>query len=93
VPLAALALIEFGEKEQLRSLAALVFWLVWQFYCSIYVGYFLGLLLIAFAIALAVGGRAFTLAALAFWPRRLQLAWLADIRARQGALDVFHRRC
>jgi len=77
VPLSALGLIEFGRDRRLGSLAALLFWTVWQFYCSIYIGYFLSLLLIALAIALAVSRNGLTVAALTYWPNCFQQAWRA----------------
>jgi hypothetical protein len=77
VPLSVLGLIEFGGNRRLGPLAALVFWTVWQFYCSIYVGYFLSLLLIALAIAFAVSRNGLTVAALAYWPDCFRQAWKA----------------
>jgi hypothetical protein len=51
IPLATLAWRHFAESANLRQLAVLVFWVVVQFYCSIYMGYFLLLLLIGYFIA------------------------------------------
>jgi hypothetical protein len=50
VPLATLALENFRSRKQLRQLALVGFWTTWQFYCSIYIGYFLTLLLAAFIV-------------------------------------------
>jgi hypothetical protein len=75
VPLATLALIEFGAHGRLRSLCALLFWTVWQFYCSIYIGYFLSLLLIALALSTAVQRCGLTPAALIYWSRRFGQSW------------------
>jgi len=77
VPLAALALIEFGARQHLRSLGVLAFWTVWQFYCSIYVGYFLSLLLVALAITLPIARNGLSVAALTYWPNYLGRAWKA----------------
>jgi hypothetical protein len=77
VPLAALALIEFGAKERLRSLGALAFWTVWQFYCSIYVGYFLSLLLVALTVTIPIARNGLSVAALTHWPKCLGRAWKA----------------
>ena len=54
VPLAVLALIEARERKSLRKLALARFWTTWQFYCSIYVGYFLVLLFIAMVLGQAL---------------------------------------
>ncbi len=54
VPLAVLALENFSSREQLSQLSLVGFWTVWQFYCSIYIGYFLLLLLAALAFGHAV---------------------------------------
>lgn len=45
VPLAVAMFILFLERKDWRLLATAVAWLVWQFYCSIYIGFFLLLLL------------------------------------------------
>ncbi len=47
VPLAVLALQNFRSRRRLYQLAMVAFWIGWQFYCSIYIGYFLSLLLLA----------------------------------------------
>ncbi len=54
VPLAVLALEEFRSDRRLRQLALAAFWTTWQFYCSIYTGYFLALLLLALILAHAL---------------------------------------
>lgn len=54
VPLAVLAFEKFRLHGQLRQLALIAFWTTWQFYCSIYIGYFLALLLLAFVIGHAL---------------------------------------
>jgi hypothetical protein len=54
VPLAILALENFRSQPQLRQIALIVFWTTWQFYCSIYIGYFLTLLLGAVILGHAI---------------------------------------
>ncbi|MCP3720355.1 hypothetical protein [Paraburkholderia sp. CNPSo 3281] len=49
VPLSATALIFFLEQKSWRYLAISGAWLVWQFYCTIYVGFFLLMLLVSIA--------------------------------------------
>ena len=51
VPLAILALENFRASRQVYQLAAIAFWTTWQFYCSIYIGYFLLLLLAAIIVS------------------------------------------
>jgi hypothetical protein len=81
VPLAVLGLIEFAAQGRRASLLAILFWTVWQFYCSIYIGYFLSLLLIALAVSIAIFGNGFAFSAIAFWPHRFRLAWTTASRA------------
>ncbi len=87
VPLAVLALEEFRSHGQLRHLALAAFWTTWQFYCSIYDGYFLSLLLLALLIGHAlchrgspiVGLRSLASAARKQWtdpPARTKAAFL-----------------
>jgi hypothetical protein len=81
VPLAVLALVRFERAPKLGQLSAITVWTVWQFYCSIYLGFFQGMLLAAFALAYA--GRQRGLAMLTFWPARGVAAWRsASGRAR-----------
>jgi len=56
VPLAAACFVGFLERRQFRDLLAAMAWLVWQFYCGIYMGFFTMLMLgiIAFAFLLHV---------------------------------------
>ncbi|WP_047549806.1 hypothetical protein [Methylotenera sp. G11] len=49
VPLAISAFIHFLERKDWRYFAAAAAWLVWQFYCTIYIGFFLLLMLAAMA--------------------------------------------
>lgn len=47
VPLAIVAFVEFLEHKAWWRAVATVGWLVWQFYCTIYIGFFLLLVLVA----------------------------------------------
>jgi len=49
VPLAIAMFIRFLERKDWRYFAAAAAWLVWQFYCTIYIGFFLLLMLAAIA--------------------------------------------
>lgn len=46
-PLALLYWIQFLERRQLWVLTTAVAWLIWQFYCGVYIGFFTALLLLA----------------------------------------------
>jgi len=75
VPLAGYAFWQFSQKQNLKYLAFTLFWLVWQFYLSIYVGFFLSLLLFAVAIGLPFTQK-FALNNIApYWPRLIKKAW------------------
>jgi hypothetical protein len=50
VPLAFLYFFQFLETQSLKSLTVSLGWLVWQFYCGVYIGFFTGMLLAASAI-------------------------------------------
>jgi hypothetical protein len=51
VPLAVLSLQKFRSCKQWHQLSLAAFWTTWQFYCSIYIGYFLILLMFAWVCA------------------------------------------
>jgi hypothetical protein len=78
VPLAVLGLLTFARRPRLISLFSILTWTVWQFCSSIYIGYFLSLLLAAFVLAMPVLECGWGRAALVFWPRRLAEAWSAS---------------
>jgi hypothetical protein len=50
VPLAFLYFFEFLETKSPKTLTASLAWLVWQFFCGIYIGFFTGMILLASAI-------------------------------------------
>jgi hypothetical protein len=70
VPLAVLSLENFRSRRQLRQLALIVFWTTWQFYCSIYIGYFLTLLLLALVLGHTLCHAGGPMAAIRSVPRR-----------------------
>ena len=57
IPLAAVAIWEAFERRRMLDLVRVAFWATWQFYCSIYLGIFLGYLLAALAVVLVVRNR------------------------------------
>jgi hypothetical protein len=89
VPLAVLTLEEFKSRRRLRQLVLVAFWTTWQFYCSIYTGYFLTLLLLALVLGHSLchgGGPVAGIQSLAFGVRRL---WTSRAtRARVAFLAV-----
>src|SRR5437764_739702 len=62
VPVAFLLAVRLLHRPSARVAAGLAACLVWQFYCTIYVGFFLALTLAPFALAYA-------------WMRRSELPW------------------
>jgi hypothetical protein len=97
VPLATLALVKAREQTSLRQLALAAFWTTWQFYCSIYIGYFLVLLLGALTLAQGLisplgpfaGVRALPGETLRFWDShtlRQKLLFLGSIVVLSAAM-------
>ena len=77
IPLACYCLLEFLDRPKLTRLAALVFWIVWQFYCSIYLGFFLIMLLTALTLLTPFIERNISIRELIHqWLGKLKQAWL-----------------
>lgn len=86
VPLACYFLWDFSQVPRLRTLALLALVVVWQFFISLYTGYFLALLLLALAVLFPFREPK---RLLAFWPARIKQAWCgAAIRERILSLIV-----
>jgi len=88
VPLATMALLQARGARPLLSLGMALFWTTWQFYCSIYIGYFLILFLASLVIGMGLCAEAgpvagvcgLPMAALRIWnaqPLRAKLLFLA----------------
>ena len=75
IPLACYSLWQFSLKPHVKQLALTLFWLVWQFYLSIYLGFFLSLLLLIAALGLAIIQGNNFVGILSFWPGSLKQAW------------------
>ena len=76
IPLVYYFLWQLFEQPKLSSLAALVFWLVWQFFLSIYLGFFLVLLIAIMAILTPLLDSNITISKyFQLWPRKLQQVW------------------
>jgi hypothetical protein len=75
IPLACYALWQFSQKHQLKQLVQMIFWWVWQFYLTIYIGYFLSLLLVAVAVGIPFTTKRSFLDFLLYWPRLIKQAW------------------
>jgi hypothetical protein len=76
VPLACFSLTQFFQEAKIKWLIGAIFWLVWQFYLSIYLGVFLSLLLIVLGLLLPFSTPALSFSQrLTSWPRCLAQAW------------------
>ena len=77
VPLTFYYCYLFSQKQRLFLLAVAFFWLVWQFYLSIYLGAFLAIMLL---VMMALLPMFFTgpidQKLLNWWPRRMKNAWV-----------------
>jgi hypothetical protein len=78
LPLAIACFVHFLDGKSWRSLFAAGAWMVWQFYCSIYMGFFTLLLLVAAALAYV----AYTGMARKILPGRLAAEFLSRWRAQ-----------
>ncbi len=80
VPLACYFFLAFFNQPKLTRLIAVAFWVVWQFYLSIYLGLFLLMLLAALALLMPFfisdGIDTSIKARILAWPRKLRQAWL-----------------
>lgn len=84
IPLACYSLWQFYRVPQLRKLAFLMGWLVWQFYLTIYMGIFLILLIIVLVVLLPWFAPAETLKMrLLVWWRCLRDSWQHAKRAER----------
>jgi hypothetical protein len=75
IPLACYAFWQFSQKQRFRQLVLTLFWLVWQFYLSIYMGFFLSLLLFVVALGLPFTQKISFSSVLYYWPRSIKKAW------------------
>ena len=74
IPIAVGALYEFDSSGGLRRLGWFSAALVWQFFCTIYLGVFLSMMIMVALIVLAVTGRD-RAGFIRYWPIRLASAW------------------
>ena len=83
IPLACDAFWQFSQKRGFKQLALMSFWLVWQFYLSIYLGYFLALLLFTLALGIPFVNNNTLSNILWFWPGVIKENWLkSKIKAK-----------
>ncbi|HTX78328.1 MAG TPA: hypothetical protein VMC62_01600 [Longilinea sp.] len=75
IPLACYAFWLFSQKQHFKHLVFTLFWLVWQFYLSIYLGIFLSLLLIVIALGMPFTQRPSFSNILMYWPHTFRKAW------------------
>jgi hypothetical protein len=77
IPLACYFFWRFFEQPRINSFLATVFWTVWQFFCSIYLGIFLVLLLIALTILAPLFTSKINIKGyVTAWPGRIWQAWV-----------------
>jgi hypothetical protein len=75
VPLAVLAFENFRVRKNLPNLILVAIWTTWQFYCSIYIGYFLSLLLISLACGHAICHPRGPISAVQAWTGQVPRLW------------------
>lgn len=89
VPLAVLSLLQIAESQVLLRLGFVLFWTTWQFYCSIYIGYFLSLLLTTLTVAQLLCRERGSIVSIARLPHETLRAWHAESpRARLSFVVV-----
>lgn len=76
IPLACYFFFAFFHQPTLKRLVATIFFLVWQFYLSIYLGFFLIMLLAVLAILMPVTEKGISIKErLLLWPKKLLQSW------------------
>lgn len=86
IPLACDAIWQFSQKPHFKQLVFMLFWLVWQFYLSIYLGYFLCLLLAVVAVGLPFTKNKSYINILRYWPSSIKQAW----KSSKIRTDIFY---
>ena len=75
IPLALFSLWQWMNHQKAKHLLLVTFWWVWQFYLSIYLGFFLTLLMAVVIIGFPIDKSKSIKSALLFWPKCLQKTW------------------
>ncbi len=75
IPLASYFLWLYSQERHLKALLLVFLWSVWQFYISIYLGYFMCLLLVALASCIPFAESPSFLHVLQYWPKILKESW------------------
>lgn len=76
IPLVCYFFFAFFHQPTLKRLVAAIFFLVWQFYLSIYLGFFLIMLLAVLAILMPFAEKGLSIKErLLLWPRKLYQSW------------------
>lgn len=77
VPLVCYSLWEFTRRPRLSAITSMGFWFAWQLYLSIYIAFFLFLLLVSFLCLLPlISAEGKLTRYLLFWPQKIKDAWL-----------------
>ena len=88
IPLACLALWQFSQRPLFKQLILMLFWWVWQFYLSIYLGFFLSLLLATVVVILPLAQNESLNGYLYYWPRSFKKAW-RSLKLKEGIVYLF----
>ena len=76
IPLTCYFFFTFFHQPTLKRLVAAIFLLVWQFYLSIYLGFFLMMLLAVLAILMPFTEKGYSIKErLLLWPKKFQQSW------------------
>jgi hypothetical protein len=88
IPLAVLGVIQFLEGQSWKDLRIAFAWMIWQFYCSIYLGFFLilliGAIFVVFGVYLLLHGKNFFFKSLGIF----FTSWL-ELTSRRKILFIF----
>jgi hypothetical protein len=88
IPLACLALWQFSQRPHFKQLVLLLLWWVWQFFLSIYLGFFLSLLLASVVVILPLTQDKPLNGYFHYWPRLFIQAW-KSLKLKVGIVYLF----
>lgn len=89
VPLAFLYFFHFIDHKSLKALTISLFWLVWQFYCGVYIGFFTGMLLVAMGFGAFIHAKVPIRAATAKFTAKITTSWLSLPQREKASLVVY----
>lgn len=81
IPLAVFYLWKFFQEPKIRFLIISSFWVAWQFYLTIYMGFFLTLMFFVMAILLPITAPSLSFwERLVSWPQKIKAAWVNSLQ-------------